>query len=111
MKTGLTAPTAAPRDESARKYFREVMDGKNLPSLPMVANKVLEMVKDPDCNIEKLRRVLAADTALAARVLAISRSPNTVSEICRRLFSARCRCLASECSAALSLAVRPRACV
>ena len=75
MNTGLSVPTAAPRDESARKYFREVMDGKNLPSLPIVANTVLKMVQDPDCNIEKLRRVLADDTSLAARVLAISRSP------------------------------------
>lgn len=70
-----SAPAKGTRDESVRKYFREVMNGKNLPSLPIVAKKVLLMIQDPDTNIQKLARVLADDTALAARVLGISRSP------------------------------------
>jgi len=67
------APTSG--EERVRKFYREVMDGHKLPSLPIVANKVLEMLKDPDVNMQKLCRVLADDTALAARVLAVSRSP------------------------------------
>jgi HD-like signal output (HDOD) protein len=62
-------------EERGRKFYREVMDGHKLPSLPIVADKVLEMLKDPDVNMQKLCRVLADDTALAARVLAVSRSP------------------------------------
>lgn len=62
-------------EERVRKFYREVMDGHKLPSLPIVANKVLNMLKDPDMNMQKLCRVLADDTALAARVLAVSRSP------------------------------------
>ena len=62
-------------EERVRKFYREVMDGHKLPSLPIVANKLLEMLKDPDVNMQKLCRVMADDTALAARVLAVSRSP------------------------------------
>jgi HD-like signal output (HDOD) protein len=62
-------------EDKVRKYYRDVMDGHKLPSLPIVANKVLEMLKDPDVNMQKLCRVLADDTALAARVLTVSRSP------------------------------------
>jgi putative nucleotidyltransferase with HDIG domain len=59
---------------SVSKYVREILDGHNLPSLPFVARKVLEMVKDPDVGMQKLCRVLANDAALTARVLAVSRS-------------------------------------
>ena len=62
-------------EEGVRKFHGEAVDGRELPSLPIVANKVLEMLKDPDVNMQKLCRVLADDTALAARVLAVSRSP------------------------------------
>ena len=66
---GATAP------ESVRKYLRDVVDGHQLPSLPVVAGKVLEMIQDPDINAQKLCRVLADDAALTARVLSVSRSP------------------------------------
>jgi putative nucleotidyltransferase with HDIG domain len=66
---GATAP------ESVRKYLRDVVDGHQLPSLPVVAGKVLEMLQDPDISAQKLCRVLSDDAALVARVLSVSRSP------------------------------------
>lgn len=60
--------------ENVRKYFREVMEKYKLPPLPVVANKVLSMIEDPDLSIREICRVLSDDPALAARVLAISRS-------------------------------------
>ena len=66
---GATAP------ESVRKYLRDVLDGHQLPSLPVVVGKVLEMIQDPDINAQKLCRVLSDDAALTARVLSVSRSP------------------------------------
>lgn len=62
--------------ESVRKYFREVVDSHKLPSLPVVAGKVLELVGDPDVSTQALCRVLSDDAALAAKVLAASRSPH-----------------------------------
>ena len=60
--------------ENVRKYFREVVQKHQLPSLPVVVMKVLEMLQDPDLNVRALCRVLSDDAALAGRVLAISRS-------------------------------------
>jgi putative nucleotidyltransferase with HDIG domain len=60
--------------ENIRKYFREVMQKYKLPPLPIVASKVLSMIEDPDLSIREICRVLSDDPALAARVLAISRS-------------------------------------
>jgi putative nucleotidyltransferase with HDIG domain len=62
--------------ENVRKYFRYVVENHKLPSLPVVAGKVLEMIQDPDLNVQKLCRVLSDDTALSGRVLAVARSPH-----------------------------------
>ena len=66
--------TEGSAQENVRKYFREVMQKHQLPVLPVVVMKVLEMVQDPDCDVRTLCRVLSDDAALAGRVLAISRS-------------------------------------
>jgi putative nucleotidyltransferase with HDIG domain len=62
-------------DEKVRKYFRYVVESHKLPSLPLVAGKVLQMIQDPDLSVQKLCRVLSDDAALAGRVLAVARSP------------------------------------
>lgn len=62
-------------EEKVRKYFRYVVEHHKLPSLPVVAGKVLQMIQDPDLNVQKLSRVLSDDAALAGRVLAVARSP------------------------------------
>jgi putative nucleotidyltransferase with HDIG domain len=67
-------PNVTRPQESVRKYFREVMAQYKLPPLPVVASKVLTMIEDPDLNIREICRVLSDDPALAARVMAISRS-------------------------------------
>jgi len=71
VETPATQPTA---QENVRKYFREVMAQYKLPPLPVVASKVLTMIEDPDLSIREISRVLSDDPALAARVMAISRS-------------------------------------
>jgi putative nucleotidyltransferase with HDIG domain len=60
--------------DNVRKYFREVMEKHRLPPFPVVASKVLAMIDDPDLNIRQICRVLSDDSALATRVLSISRS-------------------------------------
>jgi len=70
------ADKSSAAQENVRKYFREVLDSQNLPSLPVVAGKLLEMVRDPNVSARQLCRVLSDDPALVARVLAASRSPH-----------------------------------
>ena len=69
-------PTTEPSgEERVRKYFRYVLENHKLPALPLVAGKVLQMIQDPDLNVQKLCRVLSDDAALAGRVLAVARTP------------------------------------
>jgi HD-like signal output (HDOD) protein len=63
------------RPGPVRNYLHNVMEGHPLPSVPAVVNKLLEIVQDPEVSMQKLCRVLADDPMLAARVLAVSRSP------------------------------------
>ena len=58
-----------------RNYLHNVMEGHPLPSVPAVVNKLLELVQDPEVSMQNLCRVLAGEPMLAARVLAVSRSP------------------------------------
>jgi putative nucleotidyltransferase with HDIG domain len=46
----------------------------DLPPLPAAAARALTLARDPDSSSESLARVVATDPALAARVLAMSRS-------------------------------------
>jgi HD-like signal output (HDOD) protein len=75
MEPNMTRGPAASGEQRVRDYYRNVLDSDKLPSLPVVASKVLEMIQDPDISIPKLCRVLADDAALSARVLTVSRSP------------------------------------
>ena len=47
----------------------------NLPSLPGVAVRIIEMGRDPDVNIGALAGLLARDPALASRILRVCNSP------------------------------------
>jgi putative nucleotidyltransferase with HDIG domain len=67
-------PSANLGQDNVRKYFRKVMEKHELPALPFVASKVLDMIQDPDLNVRQLCRVLSDDAALAARILTVSRS-------------------------------------
>lgn len=60
--------------ENVRRYFNDIVASHRLPSLPVVASKVLEMIQDPDLKVQKLCRILSDDAALAGRILSVSRS-------------------------------------
>lgn len=46
-----------------------------LPTLPEVANKVIEVVEDQNTNAEVLTRIISTDAALAGRMLQVVNSP------------------------------------
>ncbi len=71
----MNPPVESSAQDKVRKYFRYVVEQHKLPSLPAVAGKVLQMIQNPDLNVQKLSRVLSDDAALAGRVLAVARSP------------------------------------
>ncbi|HXK30697.1 MAG TPA: HDOD domain-containing protein [Candidatus Binatia bacterium] len=74
MGTAPVQSTTASAQENVRKYFNDIVANHRLPSLPLVASKVLEMIQDPDIKVQKLCRILSDDAALAGRILAVSRS-------------------------------------
>lgn len=62
----------------------------NLPSPPAIAVQILNTVKDAECSLEDLEKIISADPALASKMLRIANSafyslPHKVSNIARAL--------------------------
>lgn len=53
---------------------QKVLDADNLPTLPGVALKVLELTQNPDVSAAAIAQVIQADPALAAKVLKMANS-------------------------------------
>jgi len=51
-----------------------IMNASDLPTIPVVATKVLQMIEDETTSAEDLSKVVSSDPAVAARVLKISNS-------------------------------------
>lgn len=66
------APTAA--DASTEQLQRIIMTTRDLPAMPQVASKVLELSSDPNTSARQLQQVIADDQAMTARILKIANS-------------------------------------
>lgn len=64
--------TAPPVEETQLKQL--IMTIRDLPAMPHVASKVLELSSDPDTSAGALQQVIADDQAMAARILKIANS-------------------------------------
>ncbi|BDV44414.1 HD family phosphohydrolase [Geotalea uraniireducens] len=51
-----------------------IMSAVDLPTIPLVATKVIEMIEQEDVTIEKLAQTVSTDPAVAARILKLSNS-------------------------------------
>jgi len=51
-----------------------ILNAQDLPAMPHVASKVLELAGNPDTTAAKLQQVIADDQAMAARILKIANS-------------------------------------
>lgn len=51
-----------------------IMSAVDLPTIPLVATKVIEMIEQEDVTIEKLAHTVSTDPAVAARILKLSNS-------------------------------------
>jgi HD-like signal output (HDOD) protein len=74
-----TADDARPKEFEGRisesKDWREIVAWvSDLPPMPQVASRAMQMVENPDTTAKELTDLLANDTALAARVLKIANS-------------------------------------
>ena len=51
-----------------------IMGASDLPTIPVVAIKVMQLIESEGATAEELARIVASDPAIAARVLKIERS-------------------------------------
>lgn len=51
-----------------------ILNAGDLPTIPVVATKVLELIENPATGAEEMAKVISSDAAVAARVLKISNS-------------------------------------
>jgi len=77
----MTATTEAPgavetavSDEASHQLHKIIMTTRDLPAMPQVAGKVLELSSDPNTSAAQLQQVIADDQAMAARILKIANS-------------------------------------
>src|SRR5438128_10469413 len=55
-------------------YKRKIYAIRDLPTLPIIAQKVLSLADDDDAGPEKLSAVISSDQALSAKVLRLANS-------------------------------------
>ena len=77
MSTTLEA-AAGPAVQAAggdpEQLSRIIMSTRDLPAMPQVASKVLELSSDPNTSARQLQQVIADDQAMTARILKIANS-------------------------------------
>ena len=55
--------------------MQSALDGKNLPSLPLVVRKLIAAVNAPNTEMRELAALIEQDAGLAARMLRLANSP------------------------------------
>jgi len=77
MSTLLADPPEAPVRESVdtkSQLQTIIMSTRDLPAMPQVASKVLELSSDPNTSASQLQQVISDDQAMTARILKIANS-------------------------------------
>lgn len=60
---------------SSARAMQSALDGKKLPSLPLVVQKLIEVVNAPNTETRQLASLIGQDPGIAARVLRLANSP------------------------------------
>lgn len=77
MSTTATAPPSAAQTDGTtekQKLSKIIMTTRDLPAMPQVASKVLELSSDPNTSANQLQQVISDDQAMTARILKIANS-------------------------------------
>ncbi|MCP4292335.1 MAG: HDOD domain-containing protein [bacterium] len=61
-------------EQSDAKLKKIIMSTRDLPAMPQVASKVLELSSDPNTSAKQLQQVISDDQAMTARILKIANS-------------------------------------
>lgn len=69
----LETPSGASEDSKAQLH-KIIMSTRDLPAMPQVASKVLELSSDPNTSAAQLQQVISDDQAMTARILKIANS-------------------------------------
>jgi putative nucleotidyltransferase with HDIG domain len=73
-------------EETAKRYQRIVQDLGQIPTMPTIASKVMQIVNDPKSSAEDVAKFIAKDVALTSKVLRLANSafygiPRTISSV------------------------------
>lgn len=77
MSTTLDAPvqeSSRTPEENKEQLQNIIMTTRDLPAMPQVASKVLELSSDPNTSAQQLQQVISDDQAMTARILKIANS-------------------------------------
>jgi HD-like signal output (HDOD) protein len=77
MSTTLEAPpepTSEVDPRTAKQLQNIIMTTRDLPAMPQVASKVLELSSDPNTSAKQLQQVISDDQAMTGRILKIANS-------------------------------------
>jgi HD-like signal output (HDOD) protein len=77
MSTTLEAPpepTSEVDPRTAKQLQNIIMTTRDLPAMPQVAKKVLELSSDPNTSAKQLQQVISDDQAMTGRILKIANS-------------------------------------
>ncbi len=77
MSTKLADPPAdlnSSAEDSNSHLQKIIMSTRDLPAMPQVASKVLELSSDPNSSAKQLQQVISDDQAMTARILKIANS-------------------------------------
>ena len=74
VREAVLTESAAEADGTTEQLTRIVALTRDLPAMPHVASKVLELSSDPNTSARQLQQVIADDQAMTARILKIANS-------------------------------------
>src|SRR5436190_15890803 len=55
-------------------YRRKIYETRDLPTLPIIAQRILTLTDDEDTGTEQLAKIIASDQALTVRILSLANS-------------------------------------
>ena len=67
-------PESAEAGQTQTQLQKIIMSTRDLPAMPEVASKVLELSSDPNTSAQQLQQVISDDQAMTARILKIANS-------------------------------------
>lgn len=75
LQANIAASTEVTKSGMNQELEKTIMAAGDLPAMPVVATKVMQLVEDDKATAAELAKIVASDPAVAARIMKISNSP------------------------------------